>query len=170
MKNSYEIRGDVTALFLNRKDGSVLETLIDTKDLNKADEFPYTWCPSQTSTGTMYACGRDYENSKTLRLHRYISQNVDGMDIDHINGNTLDNRSENLRIVTHQQNMQNVRVRKDSASGHRGVYFDKSRNQYEAYVRIEGFKNHLGRFDTMEEAIEITRNFRLLHMPYSLRE
>lgn len=39
MKNDFEIRGDVTAIFLRRKDGNPMETIISTSDLPKAQEF-----------------------------------------------------------------------------------------------------------------------------------
>jgi hypothetical protein len=43
MKNGYEIRGEVTSIFLKRKDGKVIETFIDTNDLNKANEHHGIW-------------------------------------------------------------------------------------------------------------------------------
>jgi hypothetical protein len=65
--------------------------------------------------------------------------------IDHINGNRVDNRIENLRAVNHQQNQWNRTKAK-------GYYFEKSRNKWKAHISIKGKNIHLGRFDTEEEA------------------
>lgn len=72
--------------------------------------------------------------------------------IDHINGNRKDNRPENLRDVTHIENMRNQPVSKASDTGITGVHFDKNRNKYEAHITVCGTTNHLGRFETIEEA------------------
>jgi hypothetical protein len=47
------------------------------------------------------------ENKKTIYLHREIMQTPPGMDTDHINRNTLDNRKNNLRVCTHAENCKN---------------------------------------------------------------
>ena len=64
--------------------------------------------------------------------------------IDHINKDTLDNRIENLRLVTQQENMQN--------SKGKGYYFDKRHNTYNARIRINGGRIHLGCFKKEHEA------------------
>lgn len=72
--------------------------------------------------------------------------------IDHIDGNGLNNRWENLREATPSENMMNQRVRSDSTSGIKGVSFDKSRNKWYAYINVDGKRQMLGRHATMEEA------------------
>lgn len=76
----------------------------------------------------------------------YVHGELPEMDIDHINGNTADNRIENLRLVTHQQNMCNRKRRSDNSSGYPGVYFNKSANKWHASIRVEGKRIHLGYF------------------------
>lgn len=73
-----------------------------------------------------------------------------GSIIDHINGNPLDNRRENLRFCTHAQNMQNSKVRKHSGTGVKGV--QKHRNKYRALICKNGKQIKLGSFDSIEEA------------------
>jgi hypothetical protein len=68
--------------------------------------------------------------------------------MDHINGNRADNRIANLRLATRQQNMGNSKPHRDSASGFRGVQFDKRRGRWCARV---GHK-YIGTFDTPQEA------------------
>lgn len=72
--------------------------------------------------------------------------------VDHINGDPLDDRIENLRSVTHAENCRNARLRSDSTTGAVGV----SRNgtgRYVAQLHRGGRHIHLGCFDTLEEAI-----------------
>ncbi len=79
--------------------------------------------------------------------------------IDHINGNTNDNRIENLRGVTSQENAMNkTKLLSNNTSGHIGVRYDKTRGKYMAYIRKDRKMKNLGRFETLEEAIEARRN------------
>ena len=91
---------------------------------------------------------------KSFRCHRligmvYLDLDIDNpkLQIDHINRIRTDNRVENLRIVTQQQNAFNC-------SNTKGYYFRKDRNKYRAYIRVNGILKHLGYFDTKEEAHE----------------
>lgn len=81
-----------------------------------------------------------------------------GMSVDHINGDTLDNRKENLRICTHKENLRNQKRRPRKIAGnHKGVYFrsDMKTKPWRA-VAWDGAKTiHLGYFATEEEAYEI---------------
>jgi hypothetical protein len=72
--------------------------------------------------------------------------------IDHINRDKQDNRFQNLREATHQQNLHNKGVRKDSATGFKGVYFFADRMKWQARIRVEGKNKSLGYFDTPEQA------------------
>ena len=70
--------------------------------------------------------------------------------IDHINGDPLDNRWENLRLATHSQNLCNSRVRSDNKVGVKGVC--KSGKRYRATITFGGKTRHIGYFSTLEEA------------------
>ena len=72
--------------------------------------------------------------------------------IDHINGNKLDNRICNLRLATVAQNMQNLKKSKKNTTGFKGVSFYKAYNKFCAEPKIDGRKYFLGYFDTPEEA------------------
>lgn len=95
---------------------------------------------------------------KKKAMHRVIAERMGldiyapGKEVDHINGNTLDNRRGNLRLVTKSENSINQKDRACNTSGFRGVHFDKSRGKWMAFVGTKPFKN-LGRFETMDEAI-----------------
>ena len=72
--------------------------------------------------------------------------------IDHINGNRLDNRIENLREATDQQNKQNLGVSKANKSGMRGVHFVKKKNKWCAQITSHRKTRSLGYFDSKEAA------------------
>lgn len=76
------------------------------------------------------------------------------LDIDHINGNGLDNRIENLRQVTKFQNGQNNRRRADNKSGCTGVIWFKPRSTWCAYIRHNNKRIHLGYFKDKDDAIK----------------
>jgi HNH endonuclease/AP2 domain len=88
-------------------------------------------------------------------LHRLVAEAA-GMDIsqaiDHINGNKLDNRRENLRPATCTQNNRNVCKRKDNTSGYKGVSWNNRRQKWEAYISVDGRSSHLGYYSTALEA------------------
>jgi hypothetical protein len=106
-------------------------------------------------------------NGKPRRyLHREIMGLTlgDGLEVDHRNGNPLDNRRSNLRIVSRAGNAQNVHSIRPR-SGYRGVCLHNGR--WQATQQLSGKTHYLGRFDTPEEANATVVAFRAQHMPYS---
>lgn len=89
-------------------------------------------------------------------LHRKILGLTDSaIQGDHKNGNGLDNRRENLRAATNQQNSQNVSAHRDGTSRFRGVSWDAARGKWTAGIGIDGKRVGLGRFETEEDAARI---------------
>jgi hypothetical protein len=74
-------------------------------------------------------------------------------EIDHINGNRRDNRLENLRLVTTQENLMNKGLQVNNSSGHVGVAFEKDRGKWKAFVKFDGKNINLGRFENIDDAI-----------------
>lgn len=112
---------------------------------------------STKGKNTRYAVTRNrLEDGKvnSLFLHRLVTDCPNGMVVDHINGDGLDNRLCNLRVVTVAQNNLNSRVRNDSQSGLKGAYYDKKRGAYYSRITVNGKHMHLGTFSTAEEAAE----------------
>ena len=87
--------------------------LVDFDDAVRLGEFNWTamWEPRMDQ---YYVFRTIKVGSKrtTLRLYRELLGNPPNLDVDHINGNTLDNRRQNLRAVTHQENLCNRRFKK----------------------------------------------------------
>lgn len=92
-------------------------------------------------------------NFRVSALHRLILNTEDGFSTDHINGNGLDNRKQNLRQVTHQQNICNQRSI-TGASKYKGVNFSKAANKWEARISVNGKRKALGCFKTEIEAAQ----------------
>jgi hypothetical protein len=103
--------------------------------------------------------GYAYTNKGGFRyLHRDILDAHKGVYVDHINGNRLDNRKSNLRIVTARQNQYNKRkTTKETSSKYKGVCWIEKAKGWLAVIRVEGKRTNLGYFET-EEAAAIAYN------------
>ena len=67
----------------------------------------------------------------------------------------LNNRFPNLRLTTESGNNRNRGINRNNTSGYVGVSYDKGRDKWEAHIKIDGKKKHLGRHDTKEEAYQV---------------
>lgn len=80
-------------------------------------------------------------------MHRELTGAQSGVDVDHINGNKLDNRRANLRLVTRSQNMRNIHSsRNQKKGGHKGVGWSNSHNKWRAFIRAPSEDGHAGRY------------------------
>lgn len=113
---------------------------------------------SKNST-TQYAVTGGARGIKTQYMHRVIMERILGRKlkrsehIDHINGNGLDNRRENLRVATALQNAKNKRLSQYKPLRYKGVT-KTGRNSYSAKITVNYEYIYLGRFDTAKEAHE----------------
>jgi hypothetical protein len=131
------------------------------------DEEDYEWASAMT-WNAYEVRGKWYARTTTRNqyLHRLIAGATKRTEeVDHINGNTLDNRRGNLRVVTHKQNQQNRR-HGYGATGVRGVTITPN-GRYLAQAKVDGKHLTFGRFDTLEEASEAALQGRLQHMTHS---
>lgn len=133
------------------------ETIISPED---ADLAAFRWTAFKGGKSELlYVIRTIPPNYERVHLHRIIVERMqdgkpleDGQFVDHISGDTLDNRRENLRIATKQQNMANSRLKKNNTSGFRGVSWQKRDKKWKAEIRIDGKKKFLGNFDKKEDA------------------
>ncbi len=125
-------------------------TVVDADDLPRLAEHP--WCTSKHS-GRLYARSSRQIGGRYIFLHRFLTDAPDGMHVDHINGDELDNRRANLRICTHKENLRNRRRVKGSRSPFIGVHLVKGR--YESRLKVDDVNLYFGRFDTAEEAARV---------------
>ena len=89
--------------------------------------------------GYAYAKGGKY-------MHRLVIGATKDQIVDHKNGNTLDNRRENLRVCTQQENRRNSRKMKTAASPYKGVMRVKNREAWRAIIKVGGKPTYLGYF------------------------
>jgi hypothetical protein len=73
--------------------------------------------------------------------------------IDHIDGDTRNNRIENLRTATRSQNSMNCKMRKSNTSGVKGVYWHRTASAWTASIRVSKVLTHLGTFADRFDAI-----------------
>jgi hypothetical protein len=168
MKNEYEIRGDVTAIFVKRRSGEVFEFLIDTEDLTGLIDNGGSWCvdlpyKSKDPARKPYAirnAAREGGGRQFVKLHRVLTDAPDGLVVDHINGDTLDTRKSNLRVTDQFQNMQNRRKpNRNNKSGELGVSWNKEKKAWNVSVMVYG-REIKARFKSKDEAIKAAREMR----------
>lgn len=95
-----------------------------------------------------------HENGKRKhqRLHRFLLDAPRGLEVDHKNGDTLDNRRCNIRLCTRAQNQMNKCKQLRNRSGYKGVCWYQWGNKWEANITIDCKTIVVGRFLTKEEA------------------
>lgn len=104
----------------------------------------------------------------TQRISRIIlglgPYSEDNREADHINRDPMDNRRENLRILTRAENLQNKK-KYNTNNKYRGVY--RSGRKFRAGVRLNGKLHYLGMFEEQMDAVEAVKKFRSENMPYA---
>lgn len=103
---------------------------VDDSDFEELNKF--RWC----ITNTHYVVRM--RDRKLLQMHRQILEEPKGFDVDHINGDPLDNRRENLRVATRSQNNMNRGLQANNTSGFRGVSFHKASGLWMVYIKVNG--------------------------------
>ena len=151
--NGYKINGDTSIIFLYDKSGNVTgQVLLDTEDLETC--IAYKW-HMKKSLNTNYATST-MKGGRKIFLHRLVLGYNGNMDVDHINGNGLDNRKLNLRIVPRSKNIFNQRKPLT------GIFKVKS-GRFRASVCHNYKTIYIGTYDTKEEAVE-ARNKKCLEL------
>lgn len=142
-------------------DGAVRITLTQGKfAIVNAEDAPallaYSWQASKsdrtmTSYQTYYARRAERGSDGKphyVHMHRQIMDAPEGVEVDHRDGDGLNNRRYNLRVCTHAQNGANQRIPKNNTSGFKGVYRNKDCLGWIAKIQ----KTYLGLYDSVEEA------------------
>lgn len=125
--------------------------LVDDEDFDALTNIKWVVTPKG---GTAYA--RGYVRVRgvgviAVLMHRYILDPPGKYVVDHINGDGLDNRRENLRACTHTENLQNMR-KLGGSSSYRGVHWDSRRERWVASIRVSGKKTSIGAFEDEVQA------------------
>lgn len=119
-------------------------TIVDDEDYEILNQ--YKWYANFNS-GNYYAM-----NNKLGSMHRFIAKTPKGLVTDHINHNTLDNRRDNLRVCTLQENNKNRNKRNNTSSKYMGVTWFKVVNKWKSQIKVDKNVIYLGSFSDEKEA------------------
>lgn len=130
--------------------------LIDDEDAERI--LAYNWTLNhdpnrrrQIFYAVRYAYKEGTKSRTVIQMHRVILNAPAGMEVDHINGDGLDNRRANLRLATRAQNLRNTH-REKGRTGYRGIYWHKRNRMYHALIMHDGRKHSLGYYYNAEQA------------------
>ncbi len=139
--------------------------MVDAEDFNELSK--YRWHIS----GRYARRAKVISGKQTLfYMHRQLMGFPEGMQIDHISGESLDNRKRNLRICTSYQNSISQRLHKNNTSGFKGVTFCKMTGRWIAKIQADNRKiSWLGRFpDKRTAALAYNEAAKRLHGEFAV--
>jgi hypothetical protein len=166
----------ILKMFFRYEEGKLIRNTID-ESLLESTGFTIRGLRRWNSTLANQEAGHEFTNTSGLKskqvrvnykmyfVHRIIYKLCTGEEpilIDHINGDPLDNRIENLRSVTNMENMRNAKKFKTNTSGHVGVSWSKLCGKWEAYIWNNGTKINLGLFENIQDAVDKRKDYELL--------
>jgi len=122
-------------------------------DVDYAVLGQYKWCVGR---GTRYAVRGDRCKQTLIYMHRVILNAPDGVEVDHINGDGLDNRRSNLRRCTHNENCRNQRLGRRNKTGFKGVHFERQNpgKPYMSHITVNSKGIYLGCYKTAKDAAQ----------------
>ena len=125
---------------LYRRDGTLCGVaLVDEEDFGALNLFRWRFSRGGYERGLRHNGYAVRSSGGTVfSMHREIMRPPTGMEIDHINGDGLDNRRVNLRVTSRAENAQNRQPNANGSSCHRGVYWDRRARKWCAEVRAQG--------------------------------
>jgi hypothetical protein len=118
--------------------------VIDAEDVPLVIGFNWT---ALVGPRAVYACrtGPRPKKQKVL-MHRLLMGDPEGLQIDHIDGDGINNRRDNLRIATRSQNLCNQRLNARNKSGFKGVSWHSASAQWQSHIMLHGKSRNLGCF------------------------
>lgn len=129
--------------------------LVDEDDFDNV--IKYKWNLHKDSVNTYFRAYKGYKDNgikEYIFLHNLIMNNLNKQFIvDHIDGNTLNNKKENLRKCSLHKNEVNKKKPKNNTSGHKGVHYSSVERKWKAYISYKNKRIHLGTFINKEDAI-----------------
>lgn len=146
-KNDIEFYKDYALLILRNKHGEITgKSIIDIDDIEIVKQ--YKWTLGNHGYVTSGA------GKNQILLHRLLSNAFDGIYVDHINRNKLDNRKLNYRFCTNQENNRNKDLYSHNSSGITGVTWNKERKKWQAQIVVDNKNINLGRYESFDDAVK----------------
>lgn len=119
--------------------------MVDDEDYDGLSKYLwYSYC------GYAYRTVSRLLGKKNISMHVDLLGKKDGLEIDHIDGNRLNNQKSNLRFCTRSQNQINKKLQKNNTSGYKGV--SKRSDSYVAQIKNKGKVKYIGSFGSAEDA------------------
>lgn len=149
--NSWIIKDDVAICNVMHQDGVVSFT-IDSSDYNVVSQYIWRICKKRQK---YYVITGSFKKSTAHYLHHMIyGKPIGDEEVDHIDGNSLNNRRSNLRLVSRQENIDNQRAtRIDNRLGIRGIAYSKRDRLYKVDFNYHGQRYYTKSWKTLEEAV-----------------
>lgn len=125
--------------------------LVDDEDFERLNQKK--WCAFKNGN-TFYAARIFYggEKQKTILMHREIMNTPQGVEVDHKDGDGLNNQKCNLRNCDHFQNSHNQSRQSNNKSGFKGVSKDKNTGKWAVNIKINNKQIHIGCFKDLKDA------------------
>lgn len=129
----------------------------DIEDYNKINKLNWR----KSTDGHVFA----KKGKETIWLHRLVMNCPLGKEVDHIEGDTFDNRKNKLRICTHSQNSKNRKLGKNNTSGCKGVSWNTAKQKWIVRIQISHKEKQIGsfKFEDLDKAISLRKEAEKLH-------
>lgn len=137
-------------IILNKRYEEKARVKIDKEDIDLIKEYKWTIDGNGYAS---YSRGKE----KTVLMHRLITNCPKDMMVDHMNHDILDNRKENLRIVTKSQNLMNRDLGRNNESGCNGVNWFKESQKWMVRITVDNEVIYLGLYENLEDAIRVRK-------------
>jgi len=133
----------MTTRIITRRNGDTFTVLLDDEDAPKYDALSWYIADGYV----IHTVGRF---APKLRLHRYLMDTPDDMQVDHRDSNKLNNQKSNLRVCTAADNLKNKSRCCDNTTGYIGISF--KRDSWQAEITADGKYHYLGQYSSAIEA------------------
>lgn len=152
-KRPVRVDGDVAYVTLTKG----YEAVIDAKDAEYISQWNWSAAIKIRGEGmisSVYAirCQSVDSKRKTVCMHRDLINPSEHLQVDHIDGNGLNNRRSNLRTATNSENQKNRGPSRANRSGMKGVSWHAGIKKWQASIKVDGKDKYLGVFENLEDA------------------
>lgn len=125
---------------------------VDDQDWEYLSQFKWYVCKGRYTYYALRHVRKDDGKRTSLSMHRDLMSADYGSQVDHVNGDGLDNQRNNLRLATQIQNTQNQRIRSDNRTGYKGVHKCNDSKGWSAKIVVNRKHIGLGSYPTPEDA------------------
>lgn len=145
-----------------------LKFLISIDDIERCKDV--NWCIFKNNLSEKHKHWQSYyyamstknkKHPQSMLLHRFLTDCPKGLYVDHIDHNTLDNRRENLRICTMNENSSHRKKQQNNTSGVIGVCWSKKDNKWMAYIMVNRRFKNLGYYNDINQAADVRKQAEL---------